>query len=88
MSLPRLFKRLPVILAVATLVVGVAYWKCSGAIAIGFGSVVWIPVSADTFWLPRPISLALRNPVSEAAPGAVEWTTASDGFQVGGSLRW
>ncbi len=83
MSARRLFKRWPVVLAAVALALGVAYWKYSGAIAIGFGSAVWIPIGADTFWLPRPISLALRNPAPKAAPGPVEWTTAGEGFQTG-----
>ncbi len=70
-------------LAVAALALGFAYWKYSGAIAIGFGSAVWIPVSADTFWLPHSLSLALREPPPQAAPGSVEWVVASDGFETG-----
>lgn len=70
MSLRRLFKRLPLILAAAALAFGIAYWKYSGAVAIGFGSLVWIPISADTFWLPRPISLALREPGAPGSAGA------------------
>ena len=78
----RLFKRLLVILA-AALALGLVYWKYAGAIAIGFGSAIWIPVSAETFWLPHSLSLALQNPAPQATPGAVEWTTASEGFQTG-----
>lgn len=83
MSLRRLFKRLPVILLAVALAFGVAYWKYSGAVAIGFGSLVWIPIGADTFWLPHGLSLALRDPAPQAVPGAVAWITASDGFQTG-----
>jgi hypothetical protein len=79
----RLFKRLLVILAAAALALGLVYWKYAGAIAIGFGSAIWIPVSADTFWLPHSLSLALRNPAPEATPGPVAWTTPREGFQAG-----
>ena len=82
MSPRRLFKRLLVILA-AALALGLVYWKYAGAIAIGFGSAIWIPVSAETFWLPHSLSLALRDPAPAATPGPVAWTTASEGFQTG-----
>jgi hypothetical protein len=81
MGLRRASRRLIVILAATVLAFGWAYWKYAGAVAIGFGSLLWIPISADTFWLPRGISLALREPVQQAAPGPVSWTTAGDGFQ-------
>ena len=79
----RLFKRLLVILAATALALGLVYWKYAGAIAIGFGSAIWIPVSAETFWLPHSLSLALRHPAPEATPGPVAWTSPSEGFQAG-----
>ena len=45
--------------------------------------MVWIPVSADTFWLPRELSLALRDQVPQATPGHIIWQTAGEGFQTG-----
>ncbi|MGO9543984.1 MAG: phosphodiester glycosidase family protein [Rhodomicrobium sp.] len=83
MSSRRLLRRLPVILAIAAITLGVTYWKFAGSVAVGFGSLLWIPISADTFWLPRPISLALRDPSPQAVPGSVTWTEASGGFETG-----
>jgi hypothetical protein len=83
LSSRRLFKRLLVILAAAALALGLVYWKYAGAIGIGFGSAIWIPVSAETFWLPHSLFLALRDPAPEATPGQVEWTTAGEGFEAG-----
>jgi hypothetical protein len=83
MCFRRALRRLPVILAVAVLAFGFAYWRYAGAVAIGFGGLVWIPVSADTFWLPRGISLALRETVPQATPGPIAWKAAGEGFQTG-----
>lgn len=79
----RVSLKLPAIFAAAALALALAYWKYAGAFAIGFGSLIWIPISADTFWLPRPVSLALRDPAAQAKPGLMEWKTASDGFEAG-----
>lgn len=76
------FNRTRWIWAGALLLAGFAAWWNLDALAVRFGGTFGIPVSKDTFWLPRAIKLALSDPVPEAVAGRLVWTKAQDGFEI------
>jgi hypothetical protein len=60
----------------------IAYSRFSGDLAVRFGGLFWIPVSAKTFWLPESMTLAMQEPPPEAVSGSLDWNKISDGFEV------
>jgi hypothetical protein len=81
-------KRRLLLSAVAAVVLAFAgiwsFEKATGAsVFVRFSSLVWIPVSTTSSWLPHGMRLALQDPPPEAAPGALRWRELEPGFDVG-----
>lgn len=71
------------LLLLATLV-GIIFvaWLNLDGLALQFGGTFGIPVSKDTFWLPRALKVGLSDPIPEAIAGPLTWVKADDGFDV------
>jgi hypothetical protein len=60
------------------------WWRFAGIHpAVVFGGVLWIPVEANDFWVPKPLALAMRTPPPPAKAGPLTWKTLAPGFEAG-----
>lgn len=80
------WKGLLISLCAMAVVVPAAWW---GFVAVTgtspivrFGAMLWIPVDEKTFFLPKPVRLALHRPVPEVSPGPFRWGQLASGFEV------
>ena len=77
-----ILRRARLIVATALVLAGFAAWLNLDALAVRFGGTFGIPVSKETFWLPRALKLGLSEPVPEAVAGPLVWSKAGDGFDI------
>lgn len=64
------------------LIAGLIYWSLNGLILERHGPYYWAPISENTFWLARPVRLALHRPPPKDTPGSMLWRTIAPGFEV------
>lgn len=83
MTIVKSRRRKLIVAAVLAAMMLFVYTQYKGALVVRFGGLFWLPVTADTFWLPDSISLALRDPAPTATPGALRWEEIGKGFEVG-----
>ena len=58
------------------------FWSFNGLILERHGHNYWAPIDEHTFWLARPVRLALHRPPPSDAPGPMRWRTLAAGFDV------
>src|SRR5690349_10628572 len=68
-----------VLLCVAAAIV---FWAFNGLILERHGHNYWAPIDEHTFWLARPVRLALHRPPPSVAPGLLHWRALAAGFEV------
>lgn len=68
-------------LALLSLAAAIVFWSFNGLILERHGRSYWAPVSEHTFWLPRPIRLALHRPPPTDRAGTMRWHTIAPGFE-------
>ncbi|MFT3729170.1 MAG: phosphodiester glycosidase family protein [Terricaulis sp.] len=62
--------------------IGVVYWCFNGLILEHRGPYYSAPITENTFWLARPVRLALHRPPPKDVPGQMHWRTLAPGFEV------
>lgn len=60
----------------------VVLWGFNGPFLERHGHNYWAPINERTWWLSRPVRLALHRPAPIAAPGPMEWRVVAEGFEV------